>query len=75
MSSKIHKQNNPGKPVRNSINCHTADILRFVDYHLQPITKKISSYISRTNNFINKINNFPFPQLQLQLQFHSYNGH
>ena len=51
ISPKIHKPNNPGRPVINSIECHT-EISKFVDYHLQPGVKQIPSY------FINKINNF-----------------
>ena len=30
ISPKIHKYNNPGRPVINSIECHTSEILRFV---------------------------------------------
>ena len=30
ISPKIHKPNNPGRPVINSIECHTSEILRFV---------------------------------------------
>ena len=33
ISSKIHKPNNLGRPVINSIECHT-EISRFVDHHL-----------------------------------------
>ena len=29
---KIHKANNPGRPVISSINCHTSRISEFVDY-------------------------------------------
>ena len=36
---KIHKEGNPGHPVISSINCHTANISKYVDYHLQPIMK------------------------------------
>ena len=38
---KIHKENNPGRPVINLINCHTSDIPRFVEHHLQPLAKKL----------------------------------
>ena len=55
ISPKIHKPNNPGRPVINSIECHTSEISRFVDHHLQPGVKQIPSY------FINKINNFSIP--------------
>ena len=56
ISPKIHKERNPGRPVVSSINCHTANISKYVDYHLQPIVKQIPSYVKDTNDFINKIN-------------------
>ena len=56
ISPKIHKEGNPGRPVVSSINCHTANISKYVDYHLQPIVKQIPSYVKDNNNFINKIN-------------------
>ena len=60
-SPKIHKENNPGRPVINSINCHTSEISRFVDHQLQPLVRKIPSYIKDANDFISKINNFLAP--------------
>ena len=38
------------------MNFHTANISKYVDYHLQPIVKQIPSYVKDTNDFINKIN-------------------
>ena len=61
ISPKIHKENNPGRPVINSINCHTSEISRFVDHHLQPLVREIPSYIKDKNDFINKIDNFDVP--------------
>ena len=58
---KIHKPNNPGRPVINSIGCHKSEISRFVDHHLQPVVKQIPSYIKDTNHFINKLNQFFVP--------------
>ena len=58
ITPKILKENNPGRPVINSINCHTSEISCFVDHHLQPLVKKTPSYIKDINNFVNKINNF-----------------
>ena len=45
ITPKIHKENNPGRPVINSINCHTSEITRFEDR------------ISDTTDFFKKINN------------------
>ena len=43
------------------IECHTSEISRFVDHHLQPVVKQIRSHIKDTNHFINKVNNFFVP--------------
>ena len=53
---KIHKKGNLGRPVVSLINCHTANISKYVDYHLQLIVKQIPSYVKYINDFINKIN-------------------
>ena len=51
---KIHKANNPGKPVISSINCHASRISEFVDHYLQPEVKKRKSYVKDTTDFIKK---------------------
>ena len=56
---KIHKINYPGRPVVSSINCHTESISQFVDYHLQPLAKKLPSYIQDTTDFLRKLNELP----------------
>ena len=52
---KIHKANNPGRPVISSSNCCTSRISEFVDYYLQPEVKKLKSYVKDTTDFIKKI--------------------
>ena len=52
---KIHKEGNPGRPVVKSVNCHTANISKYVDYHLQPIVKEIPSYVKDTQDFLKKL--------------------
>ena len=42
-------------PVISSVDCHTSNISRYVDYHLQPIPKNIPSYIKDRNDFIKKV--------------------
>ena len=56
MLPKIHKKENPGRPVVRSISCHTSSFSKYVDYHLQPIVKDIPSYV-RDNDFLTKLNN------------------
>ena len=65
ISPKIHKENNSGRPVINSMKCHIPEISRFLDHHLQPLVKEIASYIKDTKDFINKINNFAVPPSSL----------
>ena len=45
----------------NSIECHTSEISRLVDHHLQPVVRQISSYVRDTDHFINRVNNFSVP--------------
>ena len=52
---KIHKEGNPGRPVVRSVNCHTANISKYVDYHFQPIVKEIPSYVKETQDFLKKL--------------------
>ena len=44
----------------NSINCHTSKISKYIDYHLQPIVKKIPSHVQDTTDFLRKINQIDF---------------
>ena len=52
---KIHKANNPERPVISFVNCNTSIILEFVEYYLQPEVKKLKSYLKGTTDFIKKI--------------------
>ena len=52
---KIHKANNPGRPVISSVNCHTSRFSEFVDFHLQPEIKKLKSYVKGITDLIKKI--------------------
>ena len=37
ITPKIHKENNPGRPAINSVNCLNSKTSQFVDHHLQPL--------------------------------------
>ena len=56
ITPKLHKPRNPGRPFVRSVNCHTTNISKYIDYHLQLVAKQLPSYIKDTNYFINKIN-------------------
>ena len=49
---KILKEGNPGHPAVSSVNCHTANISKYVDYHLKTIVKEIPSYVKDTLGFL-----------------------
>ena len=54
---KFHKRlhNVPGRPVISDCGYHTENILSFLNYHLQPLAKKVESYIKDTNYFLKKL--------------------
>ena len=65
IAPKIHKPGNSDRSVVSSVNCHTANISKYKDYHLQPVVKQIPSYIKGTNDFINKTNAAVYPEVNL----------
>ena len=50
---KIHKQNNPGRPILNGIGSVTEKISAYVDTFLRKFTPRIPSYIKDTTHFLN----------------------
>ena len=58
--TKIHKllHNVPRRPVISNCGYYTENISSFLDYHLQPLAKKVESYIKYTNHFLKKLPEF-----------------
>ena len=54
---KIHKPNNPGRPIVNSTRSITEKISAFVDEHLRRFIPRIPSYVKDTTHFINIMKN------------------
>ena len=44
-SPKIHKKENLGRPVVNSVNYHTSNLSKFVDHYLQPHIQNLLSHV------------------------------
>jgi len=65
MLPKVHKNNNPGRPIVSGCACPTAQVSRFVDFHLRPLVEKLPSYLQDTTHFLKHISNLnkrgPFP--------------
>ena len=57
----IHKRlhNVPGRPVISNCGYYTENISSFLDYHLQPLAKKVESYIKDTNHFLKELGSLP----------------
>ena len=52
---KIHQEGNPGRAVVSSVNCHIANISKYVDYYLQPVVNEIPSYVKDTQDFLKNL--------------------
>ncbi len=54
---KIHKRLNsvPGRPVISNSGYFIENISEFLDHNLQPLAKKVYSYIKDTNHFLQKL--------------------
>ena len=52
---KIHKRNNPGRPIISAVGCPTEKISAFVDSTLRPLVLDLPSFIKDTTDFIQKI--------------------
>ena len=52
---KIHKANNPGRPVISSVNSHTSRISEFFDYSIQPQVKELKSCVKDTTDLLGKL--------------------
>ena len=55
MLPKIHKVDNPGRPVVSSVSSHMERLSAYVDEFLRPIAEKLPSYIQDTTCFIKRI--------------------
>ena len=64
---KIRKPGNPGRPIVSSCGSPTEGISRFVNYHLNPLVRKIPSYVKDTTNFLLKLQDFDNLPLHMSL--------
>ena len=55
---KIHKPNNPGRPIVSGCSCPTAQISKYLDHHLRPFVAKLPSYTQDTTHFLNHMEHF-----------------
>ena len=53
---KIHKKNNPGRPIVSACDSPTEKISMYLDTFLQPLAQKTDSYIKDTTHFLQNLN-------------------
>ena len=58
---KIHKPNNPGRPIISGCDSPTDRLSSFIDTHLKPLCSSLPSYIKDTNHFLQTIFNITTP--------------
>ncbi len=58
---KIHKPNNPGRPIISGCDSPTDRLSSFIDTYLKPLCNSLPSYIKDTNHFLQTIFNLPTP--------------
>ena len=58
---KIHKPNNPGRPIISGCDSPADRLSSFIDTHLKPLCSSLPSYIKDTNHFLQTIFNITTP--------------
>lgn len=59
---KIHKENNPGRPIVSANGHPTEKISEFIDFHLRPHVETLPSYIKDTTDYLRKMESMnPLP--------------
>ena len=57
---KIHKPNNPGRPIASACSCPTELISSYLDKVMTPIVQSLPSYIKDSNHALEIFRNFNF---------------
>ena len=55
MLPKIHKPNNPGRPIISGCDSPSANLSVFLDYYLKPIVQNLPSYIRDIDDFLKTV--------------------
>ena len=59
---KIHKENNPGRPIVSANGYPTERISEFIDFHLRPFVENLPSHIKDTTGYLKKMENLTIPE-------------
>jgi hypothetical protein len=59
---KIHKENNPVRPIVSANGHSTEKILGVIDFHLRSFVEKLPSHIKDTTDYLKKMENLTIPK-------------
>jgi hypothetical protein len=54
---KIHKENNPGRPIMSANGHPTENISEFIDFHLRSFVENLPSHFKDTTDHLKKMEN------------------
>ena len=57
---KIHKENNPGRPIVSACNCPTENIASYLDMVMSPLVCNLKTYVKDTNHALQIFRTFQF---------------
>jgi hypothetical protein len=59
---KIHKENNPARPIVSANGHPTEKVSEFIDFHLRPFVENLPSHIKDTTDYLKKMDNLTSPE-------------
>ena len=60
MLPKIHKVNNPGRPIVSAVSCPTSNIATYLDHILAPMVEQLPTYVKDTPSALRIFQDFEF---------------
>jgi hypothetical protein len=59
---KIHKENNPGRPIVSTNSHPTEKMSECIDFHLRPFVENLPSHIENTTDYLKKMEKLTIPE-------------
>ena len=57
---KIHRENNPERPIVSACNCPTENIASYLDMAMSPLVSNLKAYVKDTNHALEILSTFQF---------------
>ena len=69
MLPKIHKPDNPGRPIVSACSCPTENISAYLDEVMAPFVKNLPTYVKDTNHALRIFDSFNFDESDARPRF------